>query len=572
MRVGQLLTMFSFVRFPLKDATVIHPCFLFSMSSEVQLRECRRQLLETMALVPPPQHGKTWQVVACIWQRPGNIWQHLATRVTACHYITEVVPEGYCVVFSGSQQSLGLGLQTSPMNYGTHGTHGTHGSWAVEPCWSCDKLRLLPTLARRQESRSLFFALVSGQLFVPIFMAFHGTAMKFQQKHWIHCREVLVTGSHWGITGIDAGCLRLGLSDQCPGRTDRPMSHQCCDTVERKIDLYLCKPCRLARVRENKAYPKRGFEWFWRFQVCQNNVWMIIEWSLNDHWMISMSHMSVSFQEIHRSFFILISVADFLQWHFTQTKTYFMHLFQKWFWFQRFPWLRLQSQVAGFEPRVRCSQRFWVFRLKNIEEYSCPSGILQEKLKNQVRISAPVPCPKSRPAASRTSSEQSEIVWLWADHGSRKQRLIWPEISRNLNFDLHGSESSQSYRESEIHGLSFRTLDLVTWSSGPTEFLERRTVVLSNMFEPLQWGQKVSNDQVYQVALKVNDGSNKHQPMFLNYPMFYTLEAIQAPTLGIPWTICLPGCLAPRCIHWCRIWNFPWAWICSWPPVALVSD
>ena len=58
----------------------------------------------------------------------GNIWQHLATRVTACHYITEVVPEGYCVVFSGSQQSLGLGLQTSPMNYGTHGTHGTHGS------------------------------------------------------------------------------------------------------------------------------------------------------------------------------------------------------------------------------------------------------------------------------------------------------------------------------------------------------------------------------------------------------------------------------------------------------------
>ena len=57
------------------------------------------------------------------------------------------------------------------------------------------------------------------------------------------------------------------------------------------------------------------------------------------------------------------------------------------------------------------------------------------------------------------------------------------------------------------------------------------------MFEPLQWGQKVSNDQVYQVALKVNDGSNKHQPMFLNYPMFYTLEdleAIQAPTLGIP--------------------------------------
>ena len=25
-------------------------------------------------------------------------------------------------------------------------------------------------------------------------------------------------------------------------------------------------------------------------------------------------------------------------------------------------------------------------------------------------------------------------------------------------------------------------------------------------------------------------------------------------------------------IHWCRIWNFPWAWICSWPPVALVSD
>jgi hypothetical protein len=135
-----------------------------------------------------------WQSMASCGLQPGNIWQHLATRVTACHYITEVVPEGYCVVFSGSKQSLGLGLQTSPRNYGTH---GTHGSWAVEPCWSCDKLRLLPTLARRQRSRSLFFALVSGQLFVPIFMAFHGTAMKFQQKHWIHCREV------WslGVTG-----------------------------------------------------------------------------------------------------------------------------------------------------------------------------------------------------------------------------------------------------------------------------------------------------------------------------------------------------------------------------------
>ena len=151
--------------------------------------------------------------------------------------------------------------------------------------------------------------------------------------------------------------------------------------------------------------------------------------------MISMSHMSVSFQEIHRSFFILISVADFLQWHFTQTKTYFMHLFQKWFWFQRFPWLRLQSQVAGFEPRVRCSQRFWVFRLKNIEEYSCPSGILQEKLKNQVRISAPVPCPTSRPAAARSSSQPSgwePPEWIWppgwvGQNLGPRQPLIWLE-------------------------------------------------------------------------------------------------------------------------------------------------
>jgi hypothetical protein len=110
-----------FVRFPLKDATVIHTCFLFSMSFEVQLRECRRQQLERWPYclhLSMAKHGK-------LWLASGNVWQHLATRVTACHYITEVVPEGYCVVFSGSKQSLGLGLQTSPMNYGTHGTHGS---------------------------------------------------------------------------------------------------------------------------------------------------------------------------------------------------------------------------------------------------------------------------------------------------------------------------------------------------------------------------------------------------------------------------------------------------------------
>ena len=194
MRVGQLLTMFSFVRFPLKDANSHSPMLSLFNVIWGTTPWVPPSTTWTMALVPPPQHGKNMASCGLHLATSGNIWQHLATRVTACHYITEVVPEGYCVVFSGSQQSLGLGLQTSPMNYGTH---GTHGSWAVEPCWSCDKLRLLPTLARRQESRSLFFALVSGQLFVPIFMAFHGTAMKFQQKHWIHCREV------WslGVTG-----------------------------------------------------------------------------------------------------------------------------------------------------------------------------------------------------------------------------------------------------------------------------------------------------------------------------------------------------------------------------------
>ena len=76
-----------------------------------------------MALLPPPQHGKTWQVVVCSLATSGNIWQHGLQHVTIL--ITEVVPEGYCVVFSGSEQGLGLGLQTSPMDYGTHGTHGS---------------------------------------------------------------------------------------------------------------------------------------------------------------------------------------------------------------------------------------------------------------------------------------------------------------------------------------------------------------------------------------------------------------------------------------------------------------
>ena len=222
------------------------------------------------------KHGK-------LWLASGNIWQHLATRVTACHYITEVVPEGYCVVFSGSKQSLGLGLQTSPMNYGTH---GMHGSWAVEPCWSCDKLRLLPTLARRQRKPKSFLCTCLRTIVRSHFhgISWHGDEVSTEALNPLP--RSLVTGSHWGITGIDAGCLRLGLSDQCPGRTDRPMSRQCCDTVERNkiplIDLYLCKPCRLARVIENKAYPKRGFEWFLTFsglpEQCVNDHWMIIEW------------------------------------------------------------------------------------------------------------------------------------------------------------------------------------------------------------------------------------------------------------------------------------------------------
>ena len=85
MRVGQLLTMFSFVRFPLKDATVIHPWFLFSMSSEVQLRECRRQQLERWPYclhLSMAKHGKLWLAA---WQHlatSGNIWQHGLQHVT----------------------------------------------------------------------------------------------------------------------------------------------------------------------------------------------------------------------------------------------------------------------------------------------------------------------------------------------------------------------------------------------------------------------------------------------------------------------------------------------------------
>ena len=66
-----------------------------------------------MALLPPPQHSKAWQNSGL---QLGNIWQHLAASGNkgcsmSAHYTntTEVVPEGYCVVFSGSKQSPGRG-------------------------------------------------------------------------------------------------------------------------------------------------------------------------------------------------------------------------------------------------------------------------------------------------------------------------------------------------------------------------------------------------------------------------------------------------------------------------------
>ena len=269
------------------------------------------------------KHGK-------LWLASGNVWQHLATSGNTGYSMS--------LYYWGGSRRVLRGVLRFPTKPGTWPADIAYELWNA---WNAWKLSRGAVLELWQTEITTYFgektrkpkSFLCTCLRTIVRSHFHGISWHGDEVSTEALNPLprsLVTGSHWGITGIDAGCLRLGLSDQCPGRTDRPMSHQCCDTVERNkiplIDLYLCKPCRLARVIENKAYPKRGFEWFWRFQVCQNNVWMIIEWSLNEHWMISMSHMSITFQENHRSFFIFVSFAYFLRGHFTHL-FHFFHTF-----------------------------------------------------------------------------------------------------------------------------------------------------------------------------------------------------------------------------------------------------
>ena len=236
----------------------------------------------TMALVPPPQHGKAWQVVACIWQ-------HLATSGNTGYSMS-------LYYWGGSRRVLRgvLRFQTKP---GTWPADIAYELWNAWNAWNAWKLSRGAVLELWQTEITTYFgektkkpkSFLCTCLRTIVRSHFHGISWHGDEVSTEALNPLprsLVTGSHWGITGIDAGCLRLGLSDQCPGRTDRPMSRQCCDTVERNkiplIDLYLCKPCRLARVIENKAYPKRGFEWFLTFsglpEQCVNDHWMIIEW------------------------------------------------------------------------------------------------------------------------------------------------------------------------------------------------------------------------------------------------------------------------------------------------------
>ena len=202
-----------------------------------------------------------WQNMASCGLQSGNIWQHLATRVTACHYIN---------YWGGSRRVLRgvLRFRTRPGTWPADIAYGLWNAWnawklsrgAVLELWQTEITTYFGEKTRKPKS------FLCTCLRTIVRSHFHGISWhgdKVSTEALNPLPRSLVTGSHWGITGIDAGCLRLGLSDQCPGRTDRPMSHQCCDTVERNkiplIDLYLCKPCRLARVIENKAYPKRGF-------------------------------------------------------------------------------------------------------------------------------------------------------------------------------------------------------------------------------------------------------------------------------------------------------------------------
>ena len=131
-----------------------------------------------------------WQSMASCGLQPGNIWQHGLQHVT--------------ILLSGSRRVL-RGVLRFPTKPGTWPADIAYELWNAWNAWKLSRgavLELWQTeittyFGEKTRKRSLFFALVSGQLFVPIFMAFHGTAMKFQQKHWIHCREV------WslGVTG-----------------------------------------------------------------------------------------------------------------------------------------------------------------------------------------------------------------------------------------------------------------------------------------------------------------------------------------------------------------------------------
>ena len=282
MRVGQLLTMFSFVRFPLKDATVIHPWFLFSMSSEVQLRECRRQQLERWPYclhLSMAKHGKLWLAA----------WQHLATSGNTGYSMS-------LYYWGGSRRVLRgvLRFPTKPRTWPADIADELWNAWnawklscgAVLELWQTEVTTYFGEKTRKPKSflctclRTIVRSHFHG-------ISWHGNEVSTEALNPLP--RSLVTGSHWGITGIDAGCLRLGSSDQCPGRTE----DQCRTNVATPLretkshwSIYICANLAgLHGLLKIKLTQKGGFNGFDVFRFART----MCEWSLNDHWMISMS-------------------------------------------------------------------------------------------------------------------------------------------------------------------------------------------------------------------------------------------------------------------------------------------
>jgi hypothetical protein len=235
----------------------------------------------TMALVPPPQHGKAWQVVACIWQ-------HLATSGNTGYSMS--------LYYWGGSRRVLRGVLRFPTKPGTWPADIAYELWNA---WNAWKLSRGAVLELWQTEITTYFgektrkpkSFLCTCLRTIVRSHFHGISWHGDEVSTEALNPLprsLVTGSHWGITGIDAVSGWVWAISVLDAQIDQCRTNVATPLRETKShwSIYICANLAgLHGLLKIMLTQKGGLNGFDVFRFART----MCEWSLNDHWMISMS-------------------------------------------------------------------------------------------------------------------------------------------------------------------------------------------------------------------------------------------------------------------------------------------